>query len=173
MVYPVRLSRLPGVLAFVTWLVGLGLLLYWTRALVWTDWRARLGAAAAIGAGAGLLWEIQRDATGVLYWDGAVWRWTAGYPGSAREARSLTLVADFQRLLIIQLTLDNRRRVWLWAMQSARPERWMDFRRAVHLPGKHAQAPISTGTVPAETLTPVAALDIPVEPVENLTRSNQ
>lgn len=162
-----------GGLAFVTWLVGLGLLLYWTRVLVWTNWRAQLGAVAAIGAGAGLVWGIRRDASGVLYWDGAVWRWTTGYPGSEREVRTLTLVADFQRLLIIQLMLDNRQRVWLWAMQPARPERWMDFRRAVHLPGKHAQAPISTGAVPAGSLTPVAALDIPVEPVENLTRSNQ
>ena len=154
------------------WFIGLGLFVFWSQMPMLTDWRTLLGAAAVLSAGTGVFWEIRKNASGLLHWDGRVWQWTTDRLSNQSDVSSLKVVADFQRMLVVQLLLKNRQHVWLCASRCDCPDRWLDFRRAIHLPGKPVPAWVSPGGTSAKAVSATAALEIELD-AENLTRSNQ
>ena len=91
-----------------------------------------IGACAAVllaGAGAFLGWR--RSPVGSLAWDGQDWRWeSTGYlSGVARQ--QLSVLADFQSLLLLRIENEAHASLWLLLERKTFPARWMDLRRAV------------------------------------------
>ena len=69
-------------------------------------------------------------------WDGQCWRWEGiGYLAGVAE-QQLTVVVDFQNLLLLRLENPAHAHLWLWAERHVLPERWLDLRRAVYSPHK-------------------------------------
>ena len=86
------------------------------------------GLAAYIG------WK--NSPVGQLAWDGQFWRWEGpGYQVGVAEQK-LSVVVDFQNLLLLRLENTAHAHLWLWAEQHVLPERWLDLRRAVYSPHK-------------------------------------
>jgi len=141
-VYPLGRSRLLGVLLLSLWLCGLLLTLAWfLQAADQPAWRTGLvcvllaGTAAAAGTG----WR--NTPVGQLAWDGEVWRWESpGYQAGVAEY-SLSVLADFQHVLMLRLENQAHACLWLWVERRSMPERWLDLRRAVYSPRKAAGAP--------------------------------
>ncbi len=96
------------------------------------DWRIGLGALAVLVS----TWKLQTvwldDITGNLIWDGNCWRWESIKTSIVSNELKLSVVADLQRLLVVMVDEDAKHRFWLCAERRAFPERWLDFRRAVH-----------------------------------------
>lgn len=169
--YPVRRALLPTVLALGIWVSGLALFVVWRAGFQEPDWRTLILACLLVATGAGVILGTRQQATGRLHWDGAVWGWESDRMPTQLEAASLMVVADLQLLIIVRMTLQRSRPVWLGVNRIDFPERWLDFRRAIHLPGKAVPLPESTSNAVTRALRPVAAF----EPVVDLTstRFNQ
>ena len=94
-----------------------------------------LGALASVllaGVAAFAGWK--NSPVGQLAWDGRVWRWeSSGYQSGVAE-QHLSVIADFQSLLLLRLENQAHARLWLWVERGTFPERWMDLRRAVYSP---------------------------------------
>jgi hypothetical protein len=101
---------------------------------------------------------------GQLTWDGQCWRWEGtGYLTGVAEQK-LTVIVDFQNLLLLRLENPAYAHLWLWAERRVRPERWLDLRRAVYAPHRavkqtlenslQAQEPIQ-GVAPSSPHLPV------------------
>ena len=131
-VYPIRRSRSQWWLLLGLWFGGLlpMLLLYLNTLRL--DWRIGLGCAAVLVSA----WKLQtvwhNDITGHLIWDGNCWRWESIKAPVVSDELKLFVVADLQRLLVVMLDGNAGNRFWLCAERRAFPERWLDFRRAVH-----------------------------------------
>ena len=105
---------------------------------------------------------------GQLAWDGEVWRWeSASYQTGIAELE-LSVIADFQRSLLLRLENHARASLWLWAEQSAMPDRWLDLRRAVYSPHKSPAAlpqhdffPVEPSSLPS----PAVAVSTAMHPV--------
>ena len=160
-------------MALGVWVSGLALFVVWRAGLPGADWRTLILACLLVATAAGVIWGTRQQATGRLHWDGAVWGWEPDRVPKQLESASLTVVADLQRLIIVRLTLQRVRPVWFGVHRADFPERWLDFRRAIYLPGKTAPLPESPGNVSARALRPVAALELVIEPTEAQTRFNQ
>ena len=84
---------------------------------------------------------------GQIAWDGQLWRWESlGYQTGIAE-QQLSVVADFQSVLLLRIENQAHASLWLWAERAAMPERWLDLRRAVYSPhralpriGQHGRA---------------------------------
>lgn len=100
------------------------------------DGRVFLALTAVILAGAVAYKGFRRTPVGQLAWDGQCWRWEGtGYLTGAAEQK-LTVIVDFQSLLLLRLENPAHAQLWLWAERRMLPERWLDLRRAVYSPHK-------------------------------------
>ena len=99
-----------------------------------------LAMMAVLLAGTAARTSWIRLPAGKLAWNGDVWRWeSAGYQAGIAE-HEVSVVADFQRILLLRLENQAHASMWLWLEQSAMPERWLDLRRAVYSPHKKPSA---------------------------------
>ncbi len=110
-----------------------------------------------ISAGLTALVGWKTSPCGQLAWDGQIWRWEgSGYQLGAAEQK-LSVVVDFQNLLLLRLENPAHAHLWLWAEHKVLPERWLDFRRAVYSPHRVVkQAPQYNWQ--ASELTPAATV---------------
>ncbi len=94
-------------------------------------------AVMLAGVAARISWI--RHPGGQLVWDGDVWRWESiGYQSGSAEYE-LSVIADFQRILLVRLQNQAHVSLWLWVERNAMQERWLDLRRAVYSP--HRRSP--------------------------------
>jgi toxin CptA len=100
------------------------------------DWRLFLAVTAMTLAGLAAYMGWKNSPVGQLAWDGQFWRWEGpGYQTGVAEQK-LSVVVDFQNLLLLRLENPAHAHLWLWAERHALPERWLDLRRAVYSPQK-------------------------------------
>ena len=119
------------------------------------DWRIASGGAAVLAAGLSL-YKTWRDAPcGQIDWDGAIWRWQSAKDGTVSIEQSLSVVADFQKRLVLVIESGSGVRLWLCAERMAFPERWIDFRRAVYSP-RRTSARTQEGELSDERVVAVA-----------------
>ena len=99
-----------------------------------------LAITTVLLAGAAARTSWIRLPVGQLAWNGDVWRWeSAGYKAGIAE-HEVSVIADFQRIVLLRLENQAHASMWLWLEQSALPERWLDLRRAVYSPHKKPSA---------------------------------
>ena len=139
-VYPIGRSRVQGLVLLVLWCAGaLGVAL-WAQATREVDWRILCAFVAVLLAGAAVYTGWKNSPVGQLAWDGQSWRWESpGYQTGVAE-QTLSVVADFQNLLMLRLENQAKARLWLWTERGASPARWMDLRRAVYSPHRAPRA---------------------------------
>lgn len=133
-----------------------------------------LAMIAVLLAGIAARTSWTRLPAGQLAWDGDVWRWeSAGYKAGIAE-HEVSVVADFQRIVLLRLENQAHASMWLWLEQSVLPERWLDLRRAVYSPHKKPSALLPHDTASA-ALSPLsssmAAGSMTSSPV-NVSRAN-
>lgn len=98
------------------------------------DWRVILALTATICAGLAAYIGWRSSPIGCLAWDGQFWCWEGQGSQTGAEEQKLSVVADFQNLLLLRLENSARTHLWLWAERRAMPGRWLDLRRAVYSP---------------------------------------
>ncbi|HQS30479.1 hypothetical protein [Polaromonas sp.] len=135
-VYPIGRSAFQFWLLFGLWLSGLGLLTIWFAGTSRLDWRMASGCAAVLVGGLPLYGTWRNALRGQIGWDGEIWHWQSAEDGVESSQQSLSVVADFQKRLIVMLESETGARSWFCAERMACPERWLDFRRAIYCPGK-------------------------------------
>lgn len=165
-VYPLGRSRFLGAFLLGLWLCGLLLTLLWffqtTRQ---PDWRIALALLCVAGAGAAAYTGWRNAPAGRLAWDGQVWRWESpGYQAGAAEYE-LSVLADFQRALLLRLENQAHARLWLWVERRGMPERWLDLRRAVYSPRRLAAAQWTHDALRADR-SPAVAVSGAMHPVD-------
>ena len=140
-VYPLGRSHSQAWVLLAIWAAGLLAVLVWFRAGPVADWKVLLALVSVLLAGVAAFAGWKNSPIGQLAWDGRVWRWeSSGYQSGVAEQR-LTVIADFQSLLLLRLENQAHARLWLWVERGSFPERWMDLRRAVYSP--HRSSPSS------------------------------
>ncbi|MDB5845818.1 MAG: hypothetical protein JWP79_3128 [Polaromonas sp.] len=163
-VYPLGRSSFLGSLLLGLWLAGFFSVMLWCHFTKPMDWRMTLAFLCVAGAGiaAGTSWKNMLG--GQLAWNGQVWRWeSAGYLSGAAE-HEVSVIADFQNMLLLRLENQARAGLWLWVEQGAMPERWLDLRRAVYSPHKSPAASLTShDLLPAEPSSlPFAAVAVSI-----------
>ncbi|MFC5522636.1 hypothetical protein ACFPP7_17230 [Polaromonas jejuensis] len=91
---------------------------------------------AVLGAGLAAYAGWKNVPSGQLAWDGEVWRWESSSYQTGVAEYALSVIADFQHVLLLRLENQAHARLWLWVERKAMPERWLDLRRAVYSPRK-------------------------------------
>jgi hypothetical protein len=164
-VYPLGRSRfLAGILSSL-WCAGVLLAVFWFYATRQVDWRMALVLAALAAAAAAARSSWTHSPIGQLAWDGEAWRWeSAGYQTGV-AGYELSVIADFQRAMLLRLENHAHARLWLWVDQSAMPQRWLDLRRAVYSPRKASVPAGQRDALHAEPLLAVAVSE-PMQPVD-------
>ncbi len=157
-VYPLGRSRFLGWLLLALWLAGLLVLLLWCYTIRQLDWRMALALVAVLGAGVVARTGWNNAPTGQLTWDGEVWRWESSSYQTGIAEHELSVIADFQYVLLLRLENQARARLWLWVEQKFLPERWLDLRRAVYSPRKATVTSLQHDSLHAEALPTVAVL---------------
>lgn len=133
-VYPLGHSRFHGYFLLCLWLTGSLLTLLWIYGSHAFDWRVYLALTTVMLAGAVAYKGWKSTPVGQLTWDGQCWRWEGtGYLTGVTEQK-LTVIVDFQSLLLLRLENPAYAHLWLWAERRVLPERWLDLRRAVYAP---------------------------------------
>ncbi|MDP3708691.1 MAG: hypothetical protein Q8R56_11495 [Polaromonas sp.] len=155
-VYPLGRSHFLAWLLLGLWLAGLLLVLLWFYLTRQLDWRMALAFAAILGAGGAARANWANAPVGQLAWDGEVWRWESASYQTGIAGYELSVIADFQRLLLLRLENQAHARLWLWMARSAMPERWLDLRRAVYSPRKSSTPSGQHDALHAEPLQAVA-----------------
>ena len=160
-VYPLGRSGFQGCLLAGLWLIGLLVLLLWYDRARQIDWRIYSGAAALVVAGAAAYIGWMNSPVGQIAWDGQFWRWESpGYQTGVAQ-QQLSVIADFQHLLLLRIENQAHASLWLWVERKAFPTRWLDLRRAVYspkrLPGLAGLAGDPGVTGVAQSLQAVAA----------------
>jgi hypothetical protein len=91
-------------------------------------WRAllSLGVVPVVVAVALVAWW--KAPRGILQWNGQQWNWS-GF--TALPACQVSLLMDFQSLLLVSLTSDTERSVCLWLEAGAGVADWQALRRAI------------------------------------------
>lgn len=79
--------------------------------------------------------------SGQLAWDGNCWRWEHMNEQTASSEQDLSVIADFQRFMVVVLNSGAGGRLWFWVDRNTFPARWLDFRRAVYSTRKTAPEP--------------------------------
>lgn len=158
-IYPLGRPRFLGWLLLGLWLAGSLVVLLFLDSMRSFDWRMVLTLAVVLGAGAAARSSWNNAAAGQLAWDGEAWRWeSAGYQ-TGIAAHELSVIADFQGMLLLRLENRASARLWLWVERCALPERWLDLRRAVYSPHKSSVRPWQRAWLQAEPQPAVAASD--------------
>jgi hypothetical protein len=116
------------------WLAGLVLMLLWSFVTMKPDWRLAISFAVVLGTGAAARIGWNHAGAGQLSWDGEFWRWESSSYQTGIVEYELSIIADFQHMLLLRLENRSHARLWLWAERRAMPERWLDLRRAVYSP---------------------------------------
>jgi toxin CptA len=157
-VYPLGRSGFLAWLLLGLWLAGALLAVFWFYVIRQLDWRMVLTIAAVLGAGAAARTSWTRIPVGQLAWDGEAWRWESASYQTGIAVYELSVIADFQRRLLLRLENQAHARLWLWVERSAMPDRWLDLRRAVYSPRKSSISMGLHGALQAEPLLAVAVL---------------
>ena len=152
--YPLGRSRFQGFLLLGLWLAGAAVVTLWWSAAPGFGWRHGLALTVVVGSAVLVGWGWQNPAIGQLHWDGQDWYWKTSGEQDDRPAQGLVLALDFQRILLLRLRTHGKATVWLWADRFARPERWLDLRRAVY--SRRKASPV---LMPPDLSTSVAAAD--------------
>lgn len=104
----------------------------WVGAFVYTQqkpdaltWMPVVASLAACGA-AFSTWH--RSPAGLLRWDGRSWHWSGFL--TARGC-SLSVLMDFQSVLLVSLKETGRQPVWLWLQAVPGDPLWLVLRRAI------------------------------------------
>ena len=129
------------------------------------DWRLFLVLTAMVLAGVAAYRGWKNSPVGQLAWDGQCWRWEGtGYLTGVAEQK-LTVIVDFQNLLLLRLENPAHAHLWLWAERHVLPERWLDLRRAVHTPHKAAKRARQDDLQALESMQAVAVSghDVPAD----------
>ena len=128
-----------GLLGF--WLAGAAAWVLCAIVAPGLSWRLWLLAGAVLVAGCAAAWGWRNSPLGLLRWDGQCWHWESLAYQAGTPVLALSVVLDFQRVLLLRLENQDHARLWLWAERSALPERWLDLRRAVY--AHHRLSPLS------------------------------
>lgn len=109
----------------------MGWILQGVRAVWWPVWMAFTIWSGAVVA-AFYFWK--RQWIGLLRWDGRGWQLDDAREPERFVALSVApqVLLDVQSCLWVSVSLQERRRVWLWLDRARLPERWIDLRRAVY-----------------------------------------
>ena len=129
------------------------------------DWRLLVSLTAVISGGLAACSSWKNSPVGQLTWDGQCWRWEGtGYLAGVTEQK-LTVVADFQHLLLLRLENPAHVHLWLWAEHHMLPERWLDLRRAVYSPHRAVKRILRDGLQTREPMHAVAVSghDVPAD----------
>lgn len=120
------------------WSAGLILTLLWFNTARVADWRFALAAALVLIAGVAAWFNWKNSPNGQLAWDGQSWRWDSASYQSGVAGQNVSVLADFQRVILVRLENQAHASLWLLLEQRAMPERWMDLRRALYAPGQQS-----------------------------------
>ena len=94
---------------------------------------------SVVGGGLAAYTGWKNSPVGTLAWDGQGWRWESqGYQAGVAE-QQLSVIADFQHVLLLRIENQAHASMWLWSERQSAPERWMDFRRGVWSPERSAR----------------------------------
>lgn len=140
-VFPLGHSRLLAGVLLAFWSAGLALTLLWFNTHPVFDWRFALAFTLVLLAGMAAWRGWKNSPKGQLAWDGEAWRWESVSYQSGVAEQTLSLVADFQRVMLVRMENQAQASIWLLLEQQAMPERWMDLRRALYSPGKITSTP--------------------------------
>jgi hypothetical protein len=128
--YPVGRSRYARRLLVSLWALGVASVTLASLQAGGFDWRqAMLALSAAVAGAAAWTGLLQSAAPGELAFDGRHWSMSGGVP--LRSARA-GVALDLQSLLLVRLEEPARAQRWVWVDRQARPECWLDLRRALH-----------------------------------------
>ncbi len=130
--YPLGRSSLQAAWLLAVWLAGAAALVLCVLFAPALGWRLGLLALGVFAAGCMAAWGWKNSPLGVLHWDAQCWHWESPAYQSGTPVRRLSVVLDFQRVLLLRLENQDHARLWLWAERTAMPERWLDLRRAVY-----------------------------------------
>lgn len=108
--------------------VSLGVALVFALNQSLGDWRAAAVLGAALVAPALALRSWQQSPLGQLRWDGEHWHWS-GF--AATQSCHLSLLVDFQRVLLVRLSCVDQPPVWLWLEAAPGNLHWLPLRRAI------------------------------------------
>jgi hypothetical protein len=164
-VYPLGRSRLLAWILSGMWCAGLLVAVLWFYATRHLDWRTALVFAALVGAAAATRSSWTHSPIGQLAWDGEAWRWESASYQTGIAGYELSVIADFQRFMLLRLENHAHARLWLWVDRSAMPQRWLDLRRAVYSPRKASVPAGQHDALHAEPLLAVAVSE-PMQPVD-------
>ena len=98
------------------------------------EWRIALAAVFVLGAGFAAYRGWRNSPVGNLAWDGQSWRWESPNYQTGVAEQQLSVLADFQNVLLLRIENQAKASLWLWVERKAFPERWLDLRRAVYSP---------------------------------------
>ena len=133
-VFPLGRSRLLASVLLTFWGAGLALTLLWFSVAQVFDWRFSLAFALVLLAGLSALRGWKNSPSGQLAWDGECWHWESVSYQSGVAEQTVSVVADFQRVILVRTENQAHASMWLLLEQRAMPERWMDLRRALYSP---------------------------------------
>lgn len=126
--YSVIRSHWHGRLIALLSAMALGLLGVFVFTQTEVDVRIVVMTGAWLGASVFALRAWQKSPQGTLHWDGQHWFWS-GF--DAHRRCSLTLLLDFQRLVVVSVVGDDRSVTWLWLEAGRGNPAWMPLRRAI------------------------------------------
>lgn len=131
-VYPLGRSSFQARLLMGVWLAGVAVSVLCAFLAPALGWRLWLMAFAVLAVGGAAAWDWKKSPLGQLHWDARGWHWESLAYQSGTPVGRLSVVLDFQRVLLLRLENQDHARLWLWAERKALPERWLDLRRAVY-----------------------------------------
>ena len=170
-VYPLERSFFLGTLLLVLWFAGLLALLLWFHSISRLDWRIGVAFSAVLGAGLAARTGWSHMPSGQLAWSGETWRWESPSYQTGSTEQALSVIADFQQMLLLRLENQTGASLWLWLERSAMPDRWLDLRRAIYSPHRSPAArqhDLLPGNSFASTGSPALAVPAPsaIHPVK-------
>lgn len=140
-VYPLGRSRFQALLLVCLWFAGAASIVFWLYAGQHAPWHVALSVATLAGAGLAAFAGWKNTKPGQMAWDGQSWRWEGLDYQSGIAGQRVSVMADFQGLLLLRIQGDTQKSRCVWCERSAFPERWLDFRRALFSPGRYAANP--------------------------------
>lgn len=135
-VYPLGRSRFQAGFLICLWLAGCAALCLWFYSGEITLWRMLSMAAMIVLAGVIAVLGWKKTPAGQLRWDGQVWHWESDSCQDNAFEWHLSVVVDFQYLLLLRMESQMHSSICLWCDRHAFAPLWLDFRRAIFSPGR-------------------------------------